>query len=283
MQAARDNIKDPPGIFVKVGLESLRGTLRFIHDDLPRAFGDLGDLHLLGDLADAATEASTSIAALRRVSRDRPRAAQQGLVPPRPRAVRAEVHPRRRPHDRRRSPAGHRHARAAEDAGRVPPRRVAGQRRRSAGRVAEDQGRSSAGRQAGRGRRGTARRARRLHPPRAHHHAARGRAGHRPADAAVLSLDRRRACGRRGRSSRGPFARSTTSPTSIPSWPAGAPGRAPARLQLRRALVDLDSRGVSRATSFTISTCARSSRRCANRSSSPRRRSSKGGRTTASR
>ena len=40
MQAARDNIKDPPGIFVKVGLESLRGTLRFIDEDLPRAFGD---------------------------------------------------------------------------------------------------------------------------------------------------------------------------------------------------------------------------------------------------
>ena len=63
MQAARDNIKDPPGIYVKVGLESLRGTLRFIEADLPRAFADLGDLHLLGDLADAATEASTSIGA----------------------------------------------------------------------------------------------------------------------------------------------------------------------------------------------------------------------------
>ncbi|HEY7500910.1 MAG TPA: DUF885 domain-containing protein [Vicinamibacterales bacterium] len=63
MQSARDNIKDPPGIYVKVGLESLRGTLRFIHDDLPRAFADLGDLHLLGDLADVATEASTSLGA----------------------------------------------------------------------------------------------------------------------------------------------------------------------------------------------------------------------------
>jgi uncharacterized protein (DUF885 family) len=62
VQSARDNVKDPPGIFVKVGLESFRGALRFIQDDLPRAFGDLGDLHLLGDLADAATEASTSIA-----------------------------------------------------------------------------------------------------------------------------------------------------------------------------------------------------------------------------
>jgi len=61
MQAARDNIKDPPGIFVKAGLESMRGTLRFIDDDLPRAFGSLSDLHLLGDLADASTEAAAAI------------------------------------------------------------------------------------------------------------------------------------------------------------------------------------------------------------------------------
>ncbi len=63
MQAARDNVKDPPGIFLKVGLESLRGTLRFINDDMPRAFGAVDDLHLLGDLADASTEASAAIAA----------------------------------------------------------------------------------------------------------------------------------------------------------------------------------------------------------------------------
>jgi uncharacterized protein (DUF885 family) len=63
MQAARENVKDPPGIFLKVGLESLRGTLRFIDDDLPRAFANVDDLHLLGDLADAATEASTSVGA----------------------------------------------------------------------------------------------------------------------------------------------------------------------------------------------------------------------------
>ena len=61
IQAAVDNIKDPPGIFVKVGLESMRGTRRFIEDDLPRAFGALNDLHLLGDLADAATDASAAI------------------------------------------------------------------------------------------------------------------------------------------------------------------------------------------------------------------------------
>ena len=63
MQAARDNIKDPPGIFVKVGLESLRGAQRFIEDDLPRAFSALDDLHILGDLADASTEAAHAIGA----------------------------------------------------------------------------------------------------------------------------------------------------------------------------------------------------------------------------
>ena len=57
IQSARDNIKDPPGIFVKSGLETLRGTLRFIETDLPKAFADVDDLGLLGDLADAQAEA----------------------------------------------------------------------------------------------------------------------------------------------------------------------------------------------------------------------------------
>src|SRR5215831_2654747 len=61
MQAARDNVKEPAGIFVKVGLESLRGALRFIEDDLPRAFSALDDPFLLRDLADASTEASEAI------------------------------------------------------------------------------------------------------------------------------------------------------------------------------------------------------------------------------
>jgi uncharacterized protein (DUF885 family) len=63
IQAARDNIKDPPGIFVKVGIETMRGALTFIDDDLPRAFADVDDLHLLGDLADAQAEASQAVGA----------------------------------------------------------------------------------------------------------------------------------------------------------------------------------------------------------------------------
>jgi uncharacterized protein (DUF885 family) len=63
IQAARDNVKDPPGIFVKVGVETMRGAQTFIEDELPRAFSDVDDLHLLGDLADAQTEATHAIGA----------------------------------------------------------------------------------------------------------------------------------------------------------------------------------------------------------------------------
>jgi uncharacterized protein (DUF885 family) len=61
IQAARDNIKEPPGIFVKVGIETMRGALKFIDEDLPRAFANVDDLHLLGDLADAQMEASQAV------------------------------------------------------------------------------------------------------------------------------------------------------------------------------------------------------------------------------
>lgn len=63
IQAARDNVKEPPGIFVKVGIETMRGALKFIDHDLPRAFSTVDDLHLLGDLADAQQEATTAIGA----------------------------------------------------------------------------------------------------------------------------------------------------------------------------------------------------------------------------
>lgn len=61
IQNARDNVKEPPGIYVKSALETLRGVLSFVERDLPRAFADVDDLSLLGDLADASTEATTAI------------------------------------------------------------------------------------------------------------------------------------------------------------------------------------------------------------------------------
>lgn len=63
VQAARDNVRESPGIFVKTGMEAWRGVKTFIDRDLPRAFSELDDLHILGDLADASTEASTAVAA----------------------------------------------------------------------------------------------------------------------------------------------------------------------------------------------------------------------------
>ncbi len=123
VQAARDNIKECPGIFVKVGLETWRGALKFIETDLPRAFADLDDLHILGDLADTSTEAAHGDRRLHRLPRDRPGAAGQGVVPARPRALRAEAEARRGHHAQRRAPADDRAARAAGGAGGVPQRR----------------------------------------------------------------------------------------------------------------------------------------------------------------
>lgn len=62
VEAARDNIRECPGIFVKIGLESWRGVHRFLEVDLPRAFTTLDDLHILGDLADTSSEAAHAIA-----------------------------------------------------------------------------------------------------------------------------------------------------------------------------------------------------------------------------
>ena len=61
LEAARKNVTDPPGLFVKVGVESLDGLLAFVERDLPKAFRALDDMHLLGDLADASTVAVNAL------------------------------------------------------------------------------------------------------------------------------------------------------------------------------------------------------------------------------
>ena len=223
MQAARDNIKDPPGIFIKVGLESLRGALRFIEDDLPRAFGGLHDMRVLGDLADASTEASQAIGALRRLPRERPGAARARLVPSRARRVPAEAAARRRasrstPIGCWRSPTRELHATQEEF------RRVAVAARPEAEGSRSPLGAGQADHPAARpGRRhraGAARRAEDLHPAPGPRLAARLRRGAGRADAAVLPLDVRQHVDARVRSRRARCAPTTTSPTPIPSWPA---------------------------------------------------------------
>ena len=37
IDAARENVREPVGIFVKIGIETLRGVLSFVERDLPRA------------------------------------------------------------------------------------------------------------------------------------------------------------------------------------------------------------------------------------------------------
>jgi uncharacterized protein (DUF885 family) len=59
---ARENVKEPPGIFIKTALETLRGVQGFIDRDLPRAFSTVDELSLLGDLDDASKDATRAIA-----------------------------------------------------------------------------------------------------------------------------------------------------------------------------------------------------------------------------
>ncbi|HWN98721.1 MAG TPA: DUF885 domain-containing protein [Blastocatellia bacterium] len=43
LDSARENVRKPPAIFVKVALESFKGTLSFIKNDLPKAFASVKD------------------------------------------------------------------------------------------------------------------------------------------------------------------------------------------------------------------------------------------------
>lgn len=61
LASAQQNVKDPPGLFVKTAVETLRGLVSFIERDLPRAFWDVDDVFVLGDLDHASTEAVRSI------------------------------------------------------------------------------------------------------------------------------------------------------------------------------------------------------------------------------
>ena len=61
LEAAQKNVTDPPGLFAKIGIETFEGALLFFERDLPRAFRDLDDMHLLGDLADASTVAADAL------------------------------------------------------------------------------------------------------------------------------------------------------------------------------------------------------------------------------
>jgi uncharacterized protein (DUF885 family) len=61
LDAARANVREPAGIFIKTAAETLRGVVTFLDRDLPRALREVDDFSLLADLDDASTLARTAI------------------------------------------------------------------------------------------------------------------------------------------------------------------------------------------------------------------------------
>ena len=63
LEAARANVTEPPGLFARAGVDAFDGVLDFIEHELPLAFRQLDDMHLLGDLADASDVAIRALRA----------------------------------------------------------------------------------------------------------------------------------------------------------------------------------------------------------------------------
>src|SRR5262249_28797972 len=59
---AKTNIKNPPAVFVKVGLASLKGTQSFIENDIPKAFASVTDPKLIADFKGSTEVASKALA-----------------------------------------------------------------------------------------------------------------------------------------------------------------------------------------------------------------------------
>jgi uncharacterized protein (DUF885 family) len=62
IESARENVRKAPGIFVKVGIESFKGTLSFIKTDLPRAFASVRDEKLQREFRKSTKLAADAVA-----------------------------------------------------------------------------------------------------------------------------------------------------------------------------------------------------------------------------
>jgi uncharacterized protein (DUF885 family) len=62
IESARVNIGKVPPIFLKTGLDSFRGTLSFVQNDLPEAFAEVKNAKLQGDFRKSTKSASRAIA-----------------------------------------------------------------------------------------------------------------------------------------------------------------------------------------------------------------------------
>ena len=62
LDSARANIHKPPAVFLKVGIESLQGTLSFVQNDLPRAFASVKDQKLQSEFKKSTKASADAIA-----------------------------------------------------------------------------------------------------------------------------------------------------------------------------------------------------------------------------
>lgn len=62
LDSARSNISKPPAVFLKVAIDSFKGTLSFVQNDLPRVFASVNDPKLQGEFKKSTRTASEAIA-----------------------------------------------------------------------------------------------------------------------------------------------------------------------------------------------------------------------------
>lgn len=61
LDSARDNIKNPPAIFLKVSIEGFKGTLDFIEKDLPKAFASVENINLQNEFKKTTRKAARAV------------------------------------------------------------------------------------------------------------------------------------------------------------------------------------------------------------------------------
>jgi len=62
IDSARDNVKNPPAVFLKTSIEGLKGTLDFIENELPKAFASVKDIKLQNEFKKSTKAAARAVA-----------------------------------------------------------------------------------------------------------------------------------------------------------------------------------------------------------------------------
>jgi len=62
LESARSNVRKPPAVYLKVAIESFKGTLSFVQSDLPKAFASVKDAKLQSEFKKSTKTAADAIA-----------------------------------------------------------------------------------------------------------------------------------------------------------------------------------------------------------------------------